>query len=338
VNDAMDLSWQTQFLANFSMLNILRNDTILSSLSSAGTSYRDTTALCTNNYCYQVQVINSDGSQSFSEIVCGTAFSTTKPNSVTNVSTTIDNEVVSWSWQVPQNEVVDNFRIRDADGVVVSNTDQANLSLDLTDPITCIQFEFTNNCGNTSDRSRIFCPLLIDFQITASGGTLVSWAPYEGYSSGVNGYALLIYDQSMVLVDSLWLNTNLSYEDPLPSDDNQISFYRVIAEPIENSLAPSISNLLVVERPPVISLPSSFTPNGDGLNDLFEITGKYIMSQELIIFNRWGSILFSSNSEGWDGTAAGDKVEAGTYIYQVKVKDFAGKEHIRTGSVLILKD
>jgi len=70
----------------------------------------------------------------------------------------------------------------------------------------------------------------------------------------------------------------------------------------------------------LISIPNIFTPNGDGENDMLEV--KY--SPSLIIddyyfgvFDRWGGVVFETKNinEGWDGTANGQKLNSGVYIY-----------------------
>ncbi len=69
-----------------------------------------------------------------------------------------------------------------------------------------------------------------------------------------------------------------------------------------------------------IFIPSAFTPNGDGKNDVFkaERAGKYD-SFEMKIFNRWGELVFVSDdiNTGWDGIINGDKLQEGIYVYSI---------------------
>lgn len=87
-------------------------------------------------------------------------------------------------------------------------------------------------------------------------------------------------------------------------------------------------------------IPNVFSPNGDGVNDKFVITGVDFQKFTLKIYNRWGTLLYTSNdsSEGWDGTtASSDKpVSAGTYyfILSAEAKD---KDYSRTGSLTLLR-
>jgi gliding motility-associated-like protein len=63
--------------------------------------------------------------------------------------------------------------------------------------------------------------------------------------------------------------------------------------------------------------PSAFTPNGDGLNDIFRPTGNDIVDFHLMVFDRWGQMLFETYDPGlgWDGKSNGQYAEPGIYTY-----------------------
>ncbi len=84
-----------------------------------------------------------------------------------------------------------------------------------------------------------------------------------------------------------------------------------------------------------ILIPNVFTPNGDGSNDFFTVSGKNLTSVEGEIYNRWGQLLFSwNNVKGfWDGrTLAGSKVPDGTYFYIIKAEGSDGKKYLKKGA------
>ena len=64
----------------------------------------------------------------------------------------------------------------------------------------------------------------------------------------------------------------------------------------------SINKSIFVNQDYNLLAPNSFTPNGDGINDVFYVKGEDITTYELFIFNRWGDLIFKSNdmNEGWD--------------------------------------
>lgn len=71
-----------------------------------------------------------------------------------------------------------------------------------------------------------------------------------------------------------------------------------------------------------ILLPDAFTPNGDGLNDLYGISNQFIVEslEELSIMDRWGGILFKTNQKDimWDGFVDGTPVNPGMFVYMVE--------------------
>lgn len=71
-------------------------------------------------------------------------------------------------------------------------------------------------------------------------------------------------------------------------------------------------------------IPNAFTPNGDGINDLWEIPSlSYYSNARVSIFNRYGSLLFRSTgyARPWDGTYNGKSVPGGTYYYLIDLKN-----------------
>lgn len=95
--------------------------------------------------------------------------------------------------------------------------------------------------------------------------------------------------------------------------------------------------------PSGFTVPSSFTPNGDGLNDFFKPTYFGVEKIHLRIFNRWGELLFDANiteSNGWDGTNKGLIVPDGLYLYMLNwEEENDGKSFLKHdyGSVRVVK-
>ena len=85
------------------------------------------------------------------------------------------------------------------------------------------------------------------------------------------------------------------------------------------------------ETPQVSSLlmPNAFSPNGDGINDIYKPKSGYqnITEFHAYIFNRWGQKLFewTDPATGWDGTYKGSPVKDGVYFCLVKAKGADGK-------------
>ncbi len=88
-----------------------------------------------------------------------------------------------------------------------------------------------------------------------------------------------------------------------------------------------------------LTLPTAFTPNGDGMNDVLFVKGGPFKNLELRIYNEWGNLLFMSNSQavGWDGTYNGQDQPGGVYTYTVVATDNADKEYKLSGDVTLIK-
>jgi gliding motility-associated-like protein len=89
-----------------------------------------------------------------------------------------------------------------------------------------------------------------------------------------------------------------------------------------------------------IYIPNAFTPNGDGKNDKFRVLPlteyKFV---SLVIYNGWGGIIFKGKNinDAWDGTLNSMPVPTGIYVYYLKLKNNAGKEIFKKGTVLLMR-
>ena len=106
-----------------------------------------------------------------------------------------------------------------------------------------------------------------------------------------------------------------------------------------------LSNYITVDScnvtPTVVTIPNVFSPNGDGQNDLFQVTGSGITSVTINIYNRWGNLLFNSagiTNKGWGGrTSAGTECLEGTYFYFITIEGLTVEKNTYKGSVTLLR-
>lgn len=98
--------------------------------------------------------------------------------------------------------------------------------------------------------------------------------------------------------------------------------------------------------PPLVAfVPNAFTPNGDDLNEYFEIYGEgfkngyNVKEFRIVIYDRWGGEVFSSKSADfkWDGTFNGKKVAIGSYVYQITVEGYERQKIEMSGTVNVLE-
>ncbi len=91
---------------------------------------------------------------------------------------------------------------------------------------------------------------------------------------------------------------------------------------------------------PTYYIANAFTPNNDGLNDIFKPKSVGIKSTEYFrVFNRYGQMMYETNkwNKGWDGTYNGQKQPGGVYIWYIKGIDENGKKVELKGTVMLVK-
>jgi gliding motility-associated-like protein len=111
--------------------------------------------------------------------------------------------------------------------------------------------------------------------------------------------------------------------------------FRIEVKHVNQDLA--YSNVVEVERPFTLFVPNAFTPNGDGLNDVFQVRSESYSYYHMVVYDRWGNLVFESmNAElGWDGRYQGKPMPIGVYSYQVVMRAMDGTEWNKAGQVTI---
>ncbi len=192
----------------------------------------------------------------------------------------------------------------DAIGCKSLTTDQ--VIVDVTPPIKVKTFPY-DTIGYSGDQ----------FQLNAtSAATFYSWSPATGLSNpNIPNPVLTV--------------------GPFGSD----VLYQVTASTAAGCKGEGYVNLRVYKGPELY-VPSAFSPNGDGLNELFYPFPVGIRSINYFkVFNRWGQLLFSSTTlyKGWDGKLQGVEQPTGVYVFMAEGIDKNGKLLTRQGTVTLIR-
>lgn len=104
----------------------------------------------------------------------------------------------------------------------------------------------------------------------------------------------------------------------------------------------TIVKIVSVNPEVVLYAPNTFTPDGDAFNQTWRVymEGIDIYQFNLLVYNRWGEIVFESNDleYGWDGTYNGQSVQAGTYVWTIEAKNlYNDSKHNWTGHLNLIK-
>jgi gliding motility-associated-like protein len=125
------------------------------------------------------------------------------------------------------------------------------------------------------------------------------------------------------------------------AQSNSTYKYRVTAYKLGNTGISSLSNIADAAPKPVLYIPSAFTPNGDGVNDIFFAKGDGIRKFSLAIYDRWGEVVFYSDdiNKGWDGTFKGEKIlNTDVFTYHVKAFGLDAALTEQRGLVTLIND
>lgn len=88
-----------------------------------------------------------------------------------------------------------------------------------------------------------------------------------------------------------------------------------------------------------VKVPTAFTPNGDGQNDILYARGIKVTNLQFEIFNRWGQMVFESKqvSDGWDGTFGGQPLNSEVFVYYIRATCPDRTTIERKGSVTLIR-
>ena len=95
-----------------------------------------------------------------------------------------------------------------------------------------------------------------------------------------------------------------------------------------------------VDLEATLYIPNSFSPNGDGMNEVFKPIYNHVHNIQLLIFDRWGLLIFrSSDTElGWDGTYKNGKCQEDVYVYKLDyIDDPTNRLHSVSGQVTLIR-
>jgi gliding motility-associated-like protein len=149
--------------------------------------------------------------------------------------------------------------------------------------------------------------------LSNSGVTIYSWSPSYGLNNPNVANPVTRLDRDMT-----YIVTGKTPADCEGSDEIFVKAY----------------------KGPEIYVPTAFTPNNDGHNDLLKAIAIGMKEYHyFIIYNRWGQPVFTTKdfTKGWDGKIKGMPQSPGTYVWVAETVDFTGKTVKRNGSTILVK-
>ncbi|MFC6999317.1 T9SS type B sorting domain-containing protein [Rufibacter roseus] len=332
--------------AALSNYQIIRGGQPYQTLPPNQNSFTDAQVACGRQYTYSLAAVFTDGAQSTSAPVQVETQGTTPPSApILLVSFNLQNQIVLETI-VPEQETFKEqalFRSLNGGAFDLISEKQPQNALDTTLPDLsqrpCYQTAYTDSCSLVSPRSNTACPALLAATYrTENGAVALTWSPYEGFPNGIESQTLELLDEQGNVYWSTTVSGQSYVHQQLPQTYQRLS-YRLLSSSEAGNLQ-SASNTATIDQPFQFFFPTAFSPNGDGLNDVFRAVGPPFASTfKLQVLNRWGQIIFESNSpqSGWDGTYNSKPAPPETYLYRFEATDVNGQRITKSGKITLVR-
>src|SRR5688572_7706493 len=154
-------------------------------------------------------------------------------------------------------------------------------------------------------------------QLNASGGDDYLWSPAQSLSDATIANPVAIFTEPF---------------DGIP--------YKVQVFNSAGCVDTAIVNIKVFATLPTVFVPSAFTPNNDGRNDVLRPVAVGMQQIQFFqVYNRWGQLVFNTqqNGKGWDGRVNGQLQSNNTFVWMVKAIDFTGAVYFKKGTVTLIR-
>ncbi|MBO0356736.1 gliding motility-associated C-terminal domain-containing protein [Hymenobacter sp. BT186] len=339
-----ELSWQ--LFDNPVSYELTRDNTPLAApLAPSARTYTDTSVACGVQYTYRLTARYAGGVSSVSDVVSVRA-TATQPPATPRLFATFDlRNRVQLTASVARFPATGQLTYLTGGRILAATTSRT-----LTDSTTtrfvpgtgpCYQARFVDDCANRSADSAPFCPAVLAAELADSRGSSVrlTWSGLRGApTTDTLSYRLLVLDAGNAVLRSVSVSKQTTYLDLTPPDTQQQVRYRL---EVRGGGLPgsSYSNIATATRRLEAYVPTAFTPNGDGLNDVLEVKGRFLKTFRFVIVDRNGQEVFrgTNRSQTWDGRVRNEPPVPGAFVWRFEAVDDAGQTVVQHGTVTILK-
>lgn len=181
-------------------------------------------------------------------------------------------------------------------------------------------------------------PLEVSFTNNSINATDYRWYIYQDFDR--------IVDAAISVEDSLLLDGVAIDEDLGPYTYSHPGNY-LVKLIVSSNKGPEICidefvlNTPIVVDTSLVQVPNVFTPNGDGMNDVFKVKSQSLKSFHASIFNRWGRVVYEWKDPdgGWNGKINGKWATPGTYFYVITAmgREEEKKKYTKKGSFMLIR-
>ncbi|MFC2152159.1 gliding motility-associated C-terminal domain-containing protein [Bacteroidota bacterium] len=275
------------------------------------------------------------------------------PSYINSLSTIADGSNTNLKFEIASNSELEVYKLLRSDtktGIYdtletyTTTSTEINATHTNSNPDSKINFYklvSVNACGNPTTNSEIINNILLQAEIDEFDVN-ISWNTYKQGSLISTDYEIyrIVANSSPELIGTL-SNLN-SFDDNIETLQNNSQFCYYISAREQASIGSdySQSNTACVFLEPKVYIPEAFTPNGDGINDLFQPKFSFIPKDfEFRVYNRWGNVIFETSdySKPWNGNEPnGKSAPAGSYIYYLMIKSPNDQIVEKRGNILVI--
>jgi len=235
----------------------------------------------------------------------------------TDASTSGNSSIIGWNWTFP--------------GGVTASGPQVGFTFPTAGQYAVTLTLYADN-GCTASLTQVF-----DVLAAPSAGFTIEGEPFTG--------------EEFIVTDNSFGATGWWYDfgdgqGSLDADPTHVfteAGHYIVVQTVSNAAGctDSDSVLVSIETKDILPprLPNAFSPNGDGVNDVFYVRGGPFETIDLKVYNGWGELIFETTDPefGWDGTRDGTPAINGVYVYTVQATSTDGREHDRTGKITLIR-
>ena len=152
-------------------------------------------------------------------------------------------------------------------------------------------------------------------QLNGSGGNIYAWSPVTGLS-------------------------NADIKNPIASPIEDIEYKLLVTKTPPGCTGNASVKIKVFQLPPSLYVPTAFSPNGDGTNDILRPKPLGIRSIKYFrVFNRWGQLVYETTqlNQGWNGFYKGQPQDPGTYVWAAEAITFKGEAISKKGTAVLIR-
>ncbi len=212
---------------------------------------------------------------------------------------------------------------------IISGSNTATPTIGVIGSYTVIATDAVSGCTNTASGTVAQGTINAAFSANPTTGIAPLLVSFTDLSTGASTYNWTFGDGSAISTSTNPTNTYTTN-----------GTYTVTLIITSGTCLDTATAIIIVENGLTLEIPNVFTPNGDGINDLFTILSSGVKEIDLQIFNRWGQKLYAFNGPkaAWDGLSeTGTKVSDGTYFFFVKATGFDDKTIEKQGTVNLFR-